>query len=270
MSDIPIYTQEQIAKIRVACDIAQQVLVYIEPFVKAGVTTGELDRLCHKFIEDQGCIPAPLGYHGYPKATCISINEVICHGIPDETTKLRDNDIVNIDITVIKDGYYGDNSKTYIVGGKTYERAQLLVDKTQEALYAAIRVCKPGARFSDIGDAIAKVVTPHSFSIVRDFVGHGVGAEFHHEPNVLHYPNGDHRLMQPGMVFTIEPMINAGTWKQRTLKDGWTAVTRDGKNSAQFEHQLLITETGCEVLTIRAEEEAAGKITRFMENIKNL
>lgn len=268
-SDIPIYTEEQIAGIRTACKLASDVLVYMEQFVKPGVTTLELDNLAHDYIvNQQQAIPACLNYRGFPKSICTSVNEVICHGIPNEKQVLRHGDILNIDVTVIKDGYYGDNSMMYIVGGETSERSQLLCDATLESLYESLKVCRPGAKFSEIGDAIYRVVRPHSFSIVRTFIGHGIGTEFHHAPDVLHYPNNEDFVMQEGMVFTIEPMINAGDHRERILRDGWTAVTRDGKPSAQYEHQIVITNYGCEVMTIRDAEIATGRIQRKMHNVK--
>lgn len=264
---IKIYNAEEITKIREACALAAQTLEYLDQFVKAGITTEELDNIAHKYmVEELKVTPACLGYRGFPKSICTSVNEVICHGIPNSKQHLRDGDIINIDLTVIKDGYYGDNSKMYIVG-EVNARNQELVAVTQESLYAALRVCKPGAKFNEIGEVIHKVVTPHSFSIVRSYIGHGIGDEFHTAPEVLHYPNSYDAAMEEGMVFTIEPMINIGDWRDRTLKDGWTSVTRDKKNSAQFEHQILITAEGCEVLTIRKEEEKAGVITRFLKNI---
>ncbi|MFC6276224.1 type I methionyl aminopeptidase [Psittacicella hinzii] len=263
---VPIYTPEEIAKIREACRVAADVLVYIEPYVKPGVTTLELDRLAHDYMVNVHKVtPACLNYHGFPASICTSINEVICHGIPSDKVRLREGDIINIDLTVIKDGYYGDTSKMFVVG-QVNARTQELVDATQEALYAAIRVCKPGANLTEIGDAIYKVVNPHSFSIVRSYIGHGIGEEFHGQPEVYHYPNDVSVVMEEGMVFTIEPMINAGDWRDRTLKDGWTSVTRDKKNSAQYEHQLVIIPGGVEVLTIRPEEEQAGRISRIMIN----
>ncbi|RIY32217.1 type I methionyl aminopeptidase [Psittacicella melopsittaci] len=264
---IVIYSPEEIEKIRIACKIAAQTLEYMDQFVKPGVTTLELDRIAHDYMVNvQKVIPACLNYHGFPNSICTSVNEVICHGIPSDKQILREGDIINIDLTVIKDGYYGDNSKMYVVGGETNKRTQDLVDATLESLYAAIRVCKPGAKFNEIGDAIHKVVAPYSFSIVRSYIGHGIGDEFHQAPEVLHYPNNWDVEMEEGMVFTIEPMINAGDWRDRTLKDGWTAVTRDKKDSAQYEHQLLIIPGGVEVMTIRKEEELEGRISRIMIN----
>lgn len=266
--NIKIYTPAQIEKIRIACKLAADVLLYIEPYVQPGVSTEKLDDLVYDYIVNvQKAIPACLNYHGFPKSICTSVNHVVCHGIPNAKEVLRKGDILNIDVTVIKDGYYGDNSKMYIVGGETTPRSQELVNVTQESLYNAIKVCRPGAKFSEIGNAIAKTVRPHSFSIVREYIGHGVGDEFHTAPEVLHYPNSGTEIMAEGMVFTIEPMINNGDWRTRTLRDGWTAITRDKQNSAQFEHQLLITKDGCEVMTIREEEIATGKLQRYMHNI---
>lgn len=268
---IKIKTAEEIEKMRVAGRLAADVLQMIEPHVKAGVTTQELDEICHKYItETQQAIPAPLDYHGFPASICTSINHVICHGIPDTEDKvftngqksydkpaiLKDGDILNIDITVIKDGYHGDTSRMYLVGDVSPENKRLC-RVTQESLYEAIRKVKPGAKFSDIGATIQKHIKKAGarYSIVKDFCGHGIGAGFHEEPQVVHYKNLDHRKMKPGMCFTIEPMINAGRYECVVdTDDDWTTYTLDGKNTAQWEHTLLVTETGCEVLTLRDDE----------------
>ncbi|GAA5190518.1 type I methionyl aminopeptidase [Ferrimonas gelatinilytica] len=254
---IVIKTPEEIEKMRVAGRLAAEVLEMIEPYVKKGVTTDELNQLCHDHITKvQEAIPAPLNYHGFPKSTCISINEVVCHGIPGHK-KLKEGDILNIDITVIKDGYHGDTSKMFIVGNTT-PRNRKLVEVTQEALYAAIRTVRPGACLSDIGAAIQPIADRNGFSVVRDFCGHGIGAGFHEEPQIVHYRNKAKLTLQAGMCFTIEPMINAGDYRCKvSKKDGWTATTKDGQPSAQYEHTLLVTEDGCEVLTWRSEEEGA-------------
>ena len=264
---IPLRTEAEIVKLREACKLAADVLVMIEPYVKAGVTTGELDRICHQYmVEQQKTIPACLGYHGFPKATCISLNEVVCHGIPSDDKVLKDGDILNIDVTVIKDGYYGDNSKMYIVG-ETNIRSKKLVDAAQEALYVGLRAVKPGVRLNEIGRAVQKYTEAQGFSVVREYCGHGIGTEFHNEPQVLHYYADDGGvILKPGMVFTIEPMINAGKKEVRLMNDGWTVKTKDRSHSAQFEHQLVVTENGCEVMTIREEEIAEGRISRVMVN----
>lgn len=265
---IPLRNEEEIVKLREACRLAQDVLVMIEPYVKAGVSTGELDRICHDYMVNvQGTIPAPLNYHGFPKATCISINEVVCHGIPSDDRILKDGDILNIDVTVIKDGYYGDNSKMYIVGEPPI-RSQKLVEAAQEALYVGLRAVKPGVRLNEIGKAVQKYTESQGFSVVREYCGHGIGTEFHCEPQVLHYYADDGGvILQKGMVFTIEPMINAGKKETRLMGDGWTVKTKDRSHSAQYEHQIVVTDNGCEVMTIREEEEKAGRISRVMVNV---
>ena len=265
---IPLRNEEEIVKLREACRLAQDVLVMIEPYVKAGVSTGELDRICHDYMVNvQGTIPAPLNYHGFPKATCISINEVVCHGIPSNDRILKDGDILNIDVTVIKDGYYGDNSKMYIVGEPPI-RSKKLVEAAQEALYVGLRAVKPGVRLNEIGKAVQKYTESQGFSVVREYCGHGIGTEFHCEPQVLHYYADDGGvILQKGMVFTIEPMINAGKKETRLMGDGWTVKTKDRSHSAQYEHQIVVTDNGCEVMTIREEEEKAGRISRVMVNV---
>lgn len=252
---INIKTPIEIEKMRIAGHLAAEVLEMIAPHVKSGVTTEELNRICHDYITNvQEAIPAPLNYRGFPKSICTSINYVVCHGIPC-AKKLKDGDIVNIDITVIKDGYFGDTSQMFVVG-KTFLLAQKLVDVTQECLYSGIYAVKPGARFSDIGMAIEKIAHKHNYSVVRDYCGHGIGKKFHEAPQVLHYydKNFNNYIMKPGMTFTIEPMINAGTYHIKVLTDNWTAITADKKLSAQWEHTILVTDTGYEVLTKRKDE----------------
>lgn len=264
-SNIIIKTPEQIEKLRVAGRIAAEVLEMIEPYVQAGITTEELDDIMLKFIEDdRQAISACLGYHGYPKCTCISINEVVCHGIPGKH-KLHNGDIVNIDVTVIKDGFHGDTSKMFVVG-QTSPRNHLLVKVTQQCLYEAIRAVGPGKNLTEVGRVIENIAKKEGFSIVRDYCGHGIGEGFHEEPQVVHYyPNPYSLILKPGMVFTIEPMLNAGTWKVKVnRKDGWTVTTSDKQPSAQFEHTIVITETGCEVLTLRKEEEET--LGRYITN----
>lgn len=266
MKNIPIRTEDEIVKLREACKIASDILVMIEPYVKEGVTTGELDRICHDYINQQQVIPACLGYHGYPNATCISLNEVVCHGIPSPDKKLKKGDILNIDVTVIKDGYFGDNSKMYVVGEPSVKDKRL-IEVTQEALYIALRAVKPGIRLNQIGKVIQQYVEKEGFSVVREYCGHGIGDQFHSDPQVLHYYADDEGvILQEGMVFTIEPMINAGKKEIRLMGDGWTVKTKDRSHSAQFEHQIVITKDGCEILTIRDEEIASGRIQRQMRN----
>lgn len=265
---IPLRTEEELIKLREACKLAADVLVMIEPYIKAGVTTGELDRICHDYmVNEQKVIPACLNYHGYPKATCISLNEVVCHGIPSDEKILKNGDILNIDVTVIKDGYFGDNSKMFIVG-ETNIRSQKLVEAAQEALYVGLRAVKPGVRLREIGRAVQQYTEAQGFSVVREYCGHGIGDQFHSEPQVLHYYGDDGGvILQKGMVFTIEPMINAGKKEVRLMGDGWTVKTKDRSHSAQFEHQIVVTDKGCEVMTIREEEENAGRISRIMLNV---
>ena len=255
---VSLKTLDDIEKMRVAGRLAADVLMMIGPFVKAGITTEELDRICHDYIVNvQQAIPAPLNYKGFPKSICTSVNHVVCHGIPTDKKVLKNGDIINIDITVIKDGYHGDTSKMFVVGEGSV-LAHRLVKVTQECLYRGIAVVKPGARLGDIGSAIQRHAEANRYSVVRDYCGHGIGKVFHEEPQVLHYGRaGDGLALQAGMIFTIEPMINAGSWQTKLLPDGWTAVTKDHKLSAQWEHTILVTDTGVEVLTARPDEDLA-------------
>ncbi len=250
-----IKTAEQIEKMRIAGRLAAEVLEMIEPYVKPGISTGELDRICHEYIVNvQQAIPAPLNYHGFPKSICTSVNHVICHGIPDNEKILKDGDIINIDITVIKDGFHGDTSKMFVVG-KPSILADRLIRVTQECLYLGLRKVKNGARLGDIGHAIQVHAEKHNYSIVREYCGHGIGAIFHEDPQVLHYGRpGTGEVLKTGMCITVEPMVNAGDRHSKLLKDGWTVVTKDRSLSAQFEHTILVTDTGCEILTLRADD----------------
>lgn len=250
-----IKTADEIEKMRVAGRAAAEVLEYIEPFVQVGVTTAELDDLCHKYItEVQQAIPAPLNYKGFPKSICTSVNQVVCHGIPSEKKVLKNGDIINIDITVIVDGYHGDTSKMFFVG-QPASHAERLVKITQECLYKGIEVVKPGARLGDIGHVIQTHAESNYYSVVRDYCGHGIGKVFHEDPQVVHYGTpGTGMTLQEGMTFTIEPMINAGKATTKLKGDGWTVETKDGRLSAQWEHTLAVTASGCEVLTARKEE----------------
>lgn len=253
--NIPILTAEQIEKMQIAGKLAADVLIMLDDYVKVGVSTGKLDDLAHQFILDHGAIPAPLNYNGFPKSICTSINHVVCHGIPDHERLLKDGDIINIDTTVIVDGFYGDTSKMWIVGEGSV-MAKRICRVAQEALYAGMKVVKNGARLGDIGAAIQKVVEPERFSIVREFCGHGIGETFHAEPQVLHYGKAGTGIeLRTGMAFTIEPMINQGVWQTKVMKDGWTAITKDRKLSAQWEHTLIVTDDGCIVTTARPEED---------------
>jgi len=252
---IHIKTKDEIEKMRVAGRLAAEVLDFIEPHVKPGITTAELDTLCHDYmVKVQKTVPAPLnyappGYPPYPKSICTSINHQVCHGVPGER-QLKQGDILNIDITVIKDGYHGDTSRMFYVGDPAIQ-ARRLCDITYECMWLGIEAVRPGAHLGDIGAAIQKYAEEHGYSVVREFCGHGIGTKFHEEPQVLHYGRtGTGIPLQPGMTFTIEPMINAGKAGIRELADGWTIVTKDHSLSAQWEHTVLVTETGREVLTL--------------------
>ncbi|HEU5280580.1 MAG TPA: type I methionyl aminopeptidase [Gammaproteobacteria bacterium] len=254
MTQISIKTQDDIQKMRVAGKLAAEVLEMIGDFVKDGVTTDELNQICHDHIVNkQQAIPAPLNYKGFPKSICTSVNHQVCHGIPGPK-KLKTGDIVNIDVTVLKDGYHGDTSKMFVVG-KPSILADRLIRVTQECLYLGIQQVKPGAHFGDIGAAIQQYAESQHFTVVREYCGHGIGKIFHEAPNVLHYGKaGTGEVMQPGMIFTIEPMINAGRRETKLLPDQWTVVTKDHSLSAQWEHTILVTERGFEVLTRRSDE----------------
>lgn len=254
---IILKTPEEIEKMRVAGRLAAEVLDYITPFVKPGVTTGELDRLCHDYmVKVQGYIPAPLnyapsGYKPYPNSICTSVNHQVCHGIPGDK-QLKSGDIVNLDITTIKDGYHGDTSRMFMLGEPSIQ-ARRLCEITFECLWLGIEQVRPGARLGDIGHAIQQHAEKAGYSVVREFCGHGIGARFHEEPQVVHYGKpGTGVELRPNMIFTIEPMINAGKAAIRELADGWTIVTKDRSLSAQWEHTVLVTESGFEVLTLSA------------------
>lgn len=251
---IRIKTRDEVQKLRVAGQLAADVLDYIAPFVQPGISTEELNRLCHDFmINTQGVIPAPLNYRGFPKSICTSINHTVCHGIPGPK-KLKSGDIINIDITVIHEGYHGDTSKMFEVG-EVPIRARRLNKLCQEALYLGILAVRPGARMGDIGHAIQKHAESQGLSVVQEFCGHGIGREFHEDPQVLHYGKPETGLvLQEGMVFTIEPMLNLGKRHVKILPDGWTAVTKDHSLSSQWEHMIAVTQEGFEVLTRRDEE----------------
>ena len=252
---IQLRSADDIAKMREAGRLAAEVLELIGEHVVPGVSTEELDRICHDHIVNiQKAIPACLGYRGFPKSVCTSINHVVCHGIPSEKKILKNGDIINIDVTVIKDGWHGDTSKMFAVGNVA-SHAQRLIDISQECLYLAIDMVKPGARLGDIGHHIQKHAEANYYSVVRDYCGHGIGQEFHEEPQVLHYGTPDTGLeLVEGMTFTIEPMVNAGKHSTKLKADGWTVETRDGRLSSQWEHTLAVTSNGCEVLTARHEE----------------
>ena len=261
--NVTIKTPEEIEKMRVAGRLAAEVLEMIKPHVKVGISSGELDRICHEYIvNEQDAIPAPLNYGaapgrpGFPNATCISINQVVCHGIPSDKKILKNGDVVNIDITVIKDGYHGDTSRMFLIGD-VQPFNERLVKVTQECLYKGMAEVKPGNRLSDIGRVIAQHAHANHFTVVEEYCGHGIGSVFHESPQVLHYEGYNENndcVLQEGMTFTIEPMINAGKKGTKLMSDGWTAVTRDRRPSAQFEHTILVTADGYDVLTKRKEE----------------
>ena len=234
---------------------AASVLEMLDDHVKPGVTTNQLDEIAYKFItEELKCIPANINYNGYPKTLCTSVNQVVCHGIPSDDRVLKDGDIINIDVTVIEDGWHGDTSKMYLVG-KVADHAKRLVEVTQECMFAGIREVRPGAHLGDVGAAIQEHAETNHYSVVRDYCGHGIGQVYHEEPQVLHYGQRHEGLeLKEGMCFTIEPMINLGGYQTKLLNDGWTVVTKDGRLSAQWEHTIAVTCSGYEILTLRSEE----------------
>jgi len=247
-TEIELHGPQDFEGMRRAGRLAAQTLDYITDHVEPGVTTAELDRLCHDFITAHGATPAPLNYRGFPKSICVSVNHEVCHGIPGER-KLRDGDIANIDVTVILDGWHGDTSRMYPVGNVRV-KARRLIDVTYDALMIGVETVKPGVTFGNLGWAIQSFVEDNRFSVVRDFCGHGLGRTFHAPPSVLHYGRpSEGGLIEEGMFFTIEPMVNAGSWETKILSNGWTAVTRDRQASAQFEHSIGVTATGAEVFT---------------------
>ena len=246
--DVEIHDPEAFAAMRKAGRLTAEMLDYITPFVQPGITTGEIDRLCYEFHKDHGAIPGPLNYRGFPKSICTSVNHVVCHGIPGERV-LKDGDIINIDVSPIVEGWFGDSSRTYLVGDVKI-KARRLVEVTYEALMRGIAAVKPGSTLGDVGYAIQSYAESQRFSVVRDFCGHGIGRVFHQSPNVMHFGEpGEGMILEAGMIFTIEPMINAGRYETKILDDGWTAVTRDKSLSAQFEHTIGVTDTGVEIFT---------------------
>ena len=249
--NITVKSPADIEKMRIAGRLAAEVLQVVAPFVKPGVSTAELDRICHDHIVNvQGAVQANVGYKGFPATICTSVNNVICHGIPSDTKVLKDGDIVNIDVTVIKDGWHGDTSRMYFAGTPSV-KAKRLVDVTREAMFRGIRTVRPGATLGDIGHAIQQFAEGERFTVVREYCGHGIGRVYHEDPQVLHYGQPQTGVvLQPGMTFTIEPMINEGSRHTRLLNDGWTVVTRDKSLSAQWEHTIGVTEDGHEVFTL--------------------
>ncbi|MCB1840091.1 MAG: type I methionyl aminopeptidase [Alphaproteobacteria bacterium] len=252
---IELHSEHDFEGMRRAGHLAAEVLDMITGHVSPGISTEDLDTLCHDYIIGNGAIPAPLNYQGagpypFPKSICTSVNHVVCHGIPGEK-KLREGDIINIDVTVILDGWHGDTSRMYLVGEKVPVKARRLVDVTYDAMMAGIATIRAGSTLGDIGAAIQTHVEAERFSVVRDYCGHGLGRVFHAPPSVMHYGQvGAGTILQPGMFFTVEPMINAGNWQTKLQQDGWTAVTKDFSLSAQFEHSIGVTETGCEIFTL--------------------
>ncbi len=250
---IVLLSQREIEKMRQSGSLGAELLTYLEPMIKPGVSTLELNDAAEAWTQKHGARSAPLGYHGFPKSICTSINEVVCHGIPHAKQILRDGDIVNVDVTPILDGYHGDTSRMFFVGEPS-PVARRLVEVTEEAMWRGIRAVKPGAKIGDIGAAIQEYAEGQGFSVVRDFVGHGVSRVFHTAPQIPHYGEpGKGKKLRPGMVFTIEPMINEGTWEVEVLADKWTAVTKDRKLSAQFEHTVAVTADGVDVLTLHPD-----------------
>jgi len=251
---ISIKSAREIELMKATSKLAAQTLEYIAPFVVVGVSTEEINTLCHDFIIKHGAYPSPLNYHGFPKSVCTSLNEVICHGIPSKSEILKEGDILNIDVTTYLNKFHGDTNKTFLVGNVSPE-VKKLVEVTYQCLREAIKVVRPGGHIGDIGAVIQEIAHAHGYSIVEDYCGHGIGREFHEAPQVVHVgKRGTGAEMKPGMTFTIEPMINLGVKEGKVLKDGWTVVTRDKKWSAQFEHTILVTPEGHEILTLRSEE----------------
>ncbi len=251
---ISIKSSREIELMRQTCRLAKETMEYIAPFVKVGVSTEYLNDLCHKYIMEKGAYPSPLNYHGFPKSICTSINDVICHGIPSNKDVLKDGDIVNLDITTYLNKFHGDTNKTFLVGNVS-EEARKLVEMSYRCLMVGINEVAPGKRIGDIGAAIFELASSEGYSVVEDYCGHGIGREFHEAPQVVHVgKRGTGPEMKPGMTFTIEPMINLGRKDCKLLSDGWTVLTKDKSLSAQFEHTLLVTESGYEILTLRDEE----------------
>ncbi len=251
---ITIKSAREIELMRKTCSLASKTMEYIAPFVVPGVSTEELNKLCHDFIISNNAYPSPLNYHGFPKSICTSLNEVVCHGIPNTEHIVKDGDILNIDITTYIDGFHGDTNKTFLVGNVKPE-VKKLVEVTYECMMAGIKTVRPGAHIGDIGAAIQEIAHAHGYSVVEDYCGHGIGREFHEAPQVVHVgKKGTGPSIKPGMTFTIEPMINLGVKETKLLADGWTVITKDKKWSAQFEHTILVTNEGFEILTLRSEE----------------
>jgi methionyl aminopeptidase len=267
--NLSIKTPEQIEKMRAAGKFNGELMDYIRPFIKMGISTGEINRLVHNYTIEHGHTPATLNYNKFPKSCCVSRNNIVCHGIPGDKEFLLDGDIVNVDITTIVDGWLGDQSETFLIGNVS-DNAKNLVFATREAAIAAIKGVAPGLPLSIVGDIVEPIVNKAGCSVVRDYTGHGIGSVFHEDIVVLHHRNAENKniILQPGMTFTIEPMINAGDYKITTdKKDGWTVRTKDGSLSAQFEHTVLITEFGAEILTLTPSQKEKGIIFDIPVNI---
>jgi methionyl aminopeptidase len=253
---ISIKSSREIELMRQSCQLAAKTLTYLEGKLEIGMTTDDINDLCHEYITSHDAYPSPLNYHGFPKSLCTSLNHVICHGIPSQKDKLKDGDILNLDVTTYFKNFHGDTNKTFLIGNVAPELKKL-VEVTYECMMAGIEVSKPGARLGDIGAIIEEIAHDNGFSVVHEYCGHGIGREFHEEPQVLHYgKKGTGIELKPGMTFTIEPMINLGQRYCKVLKDEWTVVTKDKKPSAQFEHTILITESGSEILTLDPDRES--------------
>ncbi|OFZ22668.1 MAG: type I methionyl aminopeptidase [Bdellovibrionales bacterium RIFOXYA1_FULL_36_14] len=251
---IAIKSKREIELMRKTCALASETLQYIEPYIKPGVSTEKLNDLCHEYIVSHGAIPSPLNYHGFPKSICTSLNEVICHGIPSGKEVLKNGDIINVDVTTFLEGFHGDTSATFFVG-EVDLKLKKLVEVTYECMLRGIKVIKPGKKTGDIGYAIETYALEHGYSVVEEYCGHGIGRSFHEDPQILHYGEQNKgTLLKEGMTFTVEPMINLGERYCEVLKDNWTVVTKDRLPSAQFEHTVLVTSTGYEVLTLRKQE----------------
>jgi methionyl aminopeptidase len=252
---ISIKSKREVEVMRKSCRLAAKTLKFIEKKIRIGMSTGEIDRLCHDYIIKRGARPSPLNYHGFPKSVCTSINEVICHGIPSDKEFIKNGDILNIDVTTYLDGFHGDTNRTFFIG-EVKPEVKKLVDVTYKCMMEGIAQCRPGARLGDIGFVIETIAKENGYSVVHEYCGHGIGREFHEDPQVLHYgKKGTGVELKPGMTFTIEPMINLGDRHCKLLSDGWTVITKDKSWSAQFEHTILITETGHEILTICPDDE---------------
>ncbi len=252
---ITIKSAREIELMRSSCRLAAKTLKFIENKLQIGMSTDDVNKLCHEYIVKRGAIPSPLNYHGFPKSVCTSLNDVICHGIPSSKDILKDGDILNVDVTTFYKNFHGDTNRTFLIG-QVKPEVKKLVDVTYDCMMAGISVCRPGARLGDIGATIEEMAHGHGYSVVQEYCGHGIGREFHEDPQILHYgKKGTGIEMKPGMTFTIEPMINLGARHCKVLSDKWTVLTKDGSWSAQFEHTILITETGHEILTTFSDSE---------------